>query len=200
MAEETARLAQEIQHQYEQIQDLEMKFSQDTYVEVLEREVQKQGEVQLKKPGKFAIKYSGIRGREYLSNGKKLWIYQKGDRQVRVYPLDDERVPAEALSFLSGLGHLTRDFAAEAVSKQKWAQFKRDRGRLDWLELTPLKKRSQIQWLVMGFDPENHLAKEVYIFTESGNLSHYRFSEIRINPGLQAGLFEFREKGVKEVE
>ena len=193
-------LADKVQSSYEQTQDLKMDFVQDTYVEVLEQNVKKKGQAYFKKPGKFAIQYSGKRGREYISDGKKLWIFKKGDRQVQLYSLVHEQIPAEALSFLGGLGNLKRDFAVETVDPKKEKNLKIKKGDRKWLELTPLKKRSQIQWIVMGFDPQSYLAVEAYIFTESGNVSHYTFSSLVPNTNLSEDLFLFKKKGVKEVK
>lgn len=198
-AESPEALAGKVQSAYESTKDLSMDFVQDTYVEVLERKVEKKGKAQFQKPGKFAILYEGKKGREYRCDGKTLWVYRNGDKQVEVYAVNDERVPAEALSFLGGLGNLTRDFAVETVDEKKWEHLGAKKGDLNWLELTPLKKRSQIQWLVMGFDPKTHLAQEVYFLTDSNNLSHYRFKKVEPNRGIPADAFEFSKPGIKEL-
>ncbi len=198
-AQSPDQVATKVQSAYEATQDLTMDFVQETYVEVLERKVKKQGKAQFKKPGKFAIEYAGKKGREYRSDGKTLWVYRSGDKQVEVYEVNDERVPAEALSFLGGLGNLKRDFAVETVDEKKWQNLGAKKGNLDWLELTPLKKQSQIQWMVMGFDAKTHLATEVYFLTDSNNLSHYSFSRLQSNQGLPAEGFVFTKPGVKEL-
>lgn len=185
--------ADQIQKTYDQAQDLSLHFVQETYVAVLEREVKKQGSGQFKKPGKLRIDYAGENGRQYLSNGKTLWIFQKGDAQAQTVSLSDQEFPAEALSFLGGLGNLQRDFSVEEVDEKKWKSLNREKNGLRWLELTPLQKRSTIQSLVMGFDIGSALAKEIYLFTESGNLSHYTISEIKMNSGLSDTIFEFKK-------
>lgn len=190
-AEETAsNFADKVQSTYEATQSLRLEFQQKTYVELLEREVSKKGSAQFKKPGKFAIRYEGNRARQYLSNGKTLWVFEQGDSQVQETKLDDDSIPAEALSFLGGLGKLKRDFAVEEISETKQARLKLDKNKLRWLELTPLKKRSSIQSLVMGFDPKNYWAREVYLFTESGNLSHYEFLEVKAGEEMPDKQFE----------
>jgi outer membrane lipoprotein-sorting protein len=186
--------ADRVQQAYERAKDMSLEFVQATYVASLEREVTKQGVAQFKKPGKLHIDYAGEGGRQYLSDGKTLWIFPRGDPQIQTIPLNDETVPAEALSFLGGLGNLKRDFAVEEVDEKKWAQLKTEKGSLRWLELTPLQKRSTIQCLIMGFDPESYLAKEIYLFTESGNLSHYRITAVKTNSGLADSLFELKKE------
>lgn len=193
-AQDAGALADRVQRTYEQAGDLSIDFTQKTYVAVLEKEVSKKGKAQFKKPGKLAIRYEGARGRNYQSDGKTLWIFESGDSQVEKIPLDEESLPAEALSFLGGLGNLKRDFAVEEVDPKKWQTLKRERGDLQWLELTPLQKRSSLQWLVMGFDPATAYAREVFLFTDSGNLSHYVFDKVELNRGLGDELFVYKKK------
>ncbi len=192
-------IAQQVQKSYEATQALRMDFVQETYVEVLEQKVNKRGQAQFKKPGKFWIRYEGSPARRYQSDGKKLWIYQEGESQVQTLKVDEGTVPSEALSFLGGFGQLTQDFAVEEVDSQKWKSLQAEKGSLQWMELTPLRKRSAIQWLVVGFDPQTHLAAEIYFLTDTGNLSHYRFSSVLANGEIGDEIFEFREKGVKAV-
>jgi outer membrane lipoprotein-sorting protein len=166
---------------------------QKTYVALLEKEISKKGSASFKKPGKMAIRYEGAQGRNYLSNGKTLWSFETGDPQVQKYPLNDESLDAEALSFLGGLGNLKRDFAVEEVESKKLSELKREKQGLKWLELTPLQKRSSLQWLVMGFAPDSALAQEVFLYNDSGNLSHYIFDKVELNPGLGDELFEYKK-------
>ena len=196
-ADEAQQFGQKVQRAYEATPDLSMDFTQKTYVAILEREDSKKGSAKFKKPGKFSISYEGAHGRQYISNGKTLWIYEQGDPQVQSIPLSEDTIPAEALSFLGGLGNLKNDFAVEEVDPKKWEQLKAGKGSLRWLELTPLQKRSTIQWLIMGFDKETGLAQEVYIFTDSENISHYLFSNLRGSTGIADSLFEFSKVGKK---
>lgn len=193
-AQESVALADRVQKTYEGASDLSIAFTQKTYVAVLEKEVSKKGQALFKKPGKLAIRYEGERGRNYLGDGKTLWVFESGDPQVEKIPLNEESIPAEALSFLGGLGQLKRDFAVEDVDPKKWATLKREKGDLKWLELTPLQKRSSLQWLVMGFDPQTSYAREVFLFTDSGNLSHYVFDKVELNQGLGDELFVYKKK------
>ncbi len=187
------QIASQVQKAYEATENLEIQFEQETYVALLEKKVKKKGKMTLKKPGKFKIIYEGKRGRHYYSDGKTLWIQQQGDHQVQEVSLSDEEIPAEALSFLTGLGQLTKEFAVESVDPKKWESFKREKGKLHWLELTPLKKLSQINWLVMGFDPDTFLVKEFYLFNEGGNLTHYFFKDIQKPAQLSEDVFVFKK-------
>ena len=188
-----SELADRVQSLYEGAQDLSMEFDQKTYVAVLEKEVSKKGSARFKKPGKMAIGYEGQAGRNYLSDGKTLWIFENGDSQAQSMSVNETDMPAEALSFLGGLGRLKRDFAVETVDPKKWASLKRVRKDLSWMELTPLNKQSGLAWMVMGFD-SGAVAREAFLSTETGNLSHYTFEKVTLNQGLNDDLFKYSKK------
>jgi outer membrane lipoprotein-sorting protein len=190
--QELSAFSQKIQQAYEQAGDLSMEFVQQTYVALLDKQVRKTGSAQFKKPGKFLIRYEGAGGRQYLSNGKELYVFEAGDRQFQKYTVNEETVPSEALSFLGGLGNLSQDFAVEEVDPKTERSLKKIKPNLRWLELTPLKKRSTIQKLIMGFDKENALVQELFIFSESGNMSHYVFEKVAANTGLKDEIFEWK--------
>jgi outer membrane lipoprotein-sorting protein len=188
-----SELADRVQSLYESAQDLSMDFGQKTYVAVLEKEVSKKGSARFKKPGKMAIRYEGEGGRNYLSDGKSLWIFESGDSQVQKMSVSETDMPAEALTFLGGLGRLKQDFAVEVVDPKKWKSLKRERQDLSWMELTPLNKQSGLAWMVMGFDGGN-LAREAFLSTDTGNLSHYTFDKVTLNQGLSDDLFKYSKK------
>jgi outer membrane lipoprotein-sorting protein len=186
-------LADRVQGLYEAAQDLSMDFNQKTYVAVLEKEVSKKGSARFKKPGKMVIRYEGSGGRNYISDGKTLWIFETGDSQAQQMGVNETNMPAEALTFLGGLGRLKHDFAVESVDPKKWSALKRERQDLSWMELTPLNKQSGLAWLVMGFDSGN-IAREAFLSTETGNLSHYVFDKVTLNPGLSDDIFKYSKK------
>lgn len=187
------QLVTTVQAAYEKTQDLQMDFSQKTYVALLEEEVSKRGLAQFKKPGKFRIEYREKRGKTYQSDGKTLWIHRSGDDQVTQVKAGEDNIPTEALSFLGGFGKLKEDFAVESVDPKKAERLKIDNQKFQWLELTPLKKQSQIDWLVVGFDPGDHLVRVLYLYTDSGNLSQYLFSNLRPNEGLSDESFIYKK-------
>ena len=197
-ADDAQVFAQKVQKFYETTQDATMDFYQDTYVDLLEKEVRKKGDAKFKKPGKFLIRYQGEHGRQYICNGVKLWVFESGDNQVQTLTLGEDTIPAEALSLLGGLGQLSKEFAVEEVDPKKWDALKiKDRNALRWLELTPLKKRSTLDWMVMGFDKDSGLAREVFLYTDSGNLSHYAFDNIKLNVSLSDKDFEYQKGKAK---
>lgn len=182
---------------YRQSNSWNADFSQATYVEVLGREVKKNGEIYLKKPGKMKISYKGERGKSYISNGQKLWIYTEGDTQVQVFKKISSVVSTEALAFLQGLGDLEKEFRIKSAEK---GTVKPQNSALSLLELFPKKKGSPLTKVILGVEPKTGMVEEAFLFNTSGNNTHYVFKNIRLNANLEDRFFEFdKPSGVTEV-
>lgn len=182
---------------YQQSNSWNADFSQATYVEVLGREVKKNGEIYLKKPGKMKIDYKGERGKSYISNGQKLWIYTEGDTQVQVFKKISSVVSTEALAFLQGLGDLEKEFRIKSAEK---GTVKPQNSALSLLELFPKKKGSPLTKVILGVEPKTGMVEEAFLFNTSGNNTHYVFKNIRLNANLEDRFFEFdKPSGVIEI-
>lgn len=193
-------LAAKMQTVYQQAQNWRAEFTQTTFVELIDREIKKTGEIVLKKPGRMKILYQEKPTRLYLSNGKRLWKYTEGDNQVLVYKKVSEVLSLEALTFLEGLGNLNRDFDLRDPLTTKEDVFMFMDKKLVLLELIPRRSESPIQRILLGIDSKNHLVNEMTLYNESGNRTHYIFKKITLNADLSDDLFEFsRPKGVREV-
>jgi len=190
----------QVQAVYDGAQDVSSEFVQKVRIAALERDVEKSGTAQFKKPGRLRVEYEGEEGRLYVSDGKKLWIYEKGDTQVNVYPVNAETMPEEALAFLGGLGNLKAQFRVSAVAEKERKKLKLSES-LDWLLLIPKNPASHLEELLLGFDRNTHLTSEAYLKNESGNLSHYEFKNVRLNTNPSDDKFVFaKTKGVKEIK
>ncbi|MFO1518081.1 MAG: outer membrane lipoprotein carrier protein LolA [bacterium] len=140
-AANTEEVIRQVQSTYEGAQDVSSQFVQKVKIAALERDVEKTGKALFKKPGKLWVEYEGEEGRLYVSDGKKLWVYDKGDSQVNVYPVNPQTMPEEALAFLGGLGNLRAQFRVSALSDNEKKIIKAT-SDLDWLLLIPKKEES----------------------------------------------------------
>lgn len=198
--EVNANLVHQIQSTYESAKDISSTFVQKVKIAALEREVEKTGKTFFKKPGKMRIEYDGKDGRQYISNGKILWIYEPGDSQVQVQALKEGGLPQEALAFLGGLGNLEKQFQVRPPTPAERKE-KNLTPSLDWLMLKPKNTQSTLQEMFLGFNPTTHLVWEGYLKNETGNENHYLFKNVKTNTNLEENLFEFKKpKGVKEVK
>ncbi len=179
-------LAGKVQETYRATEQFRADFAQKTAVEVLGRDVEERGEIFFAKPGRFLIHYQGDRERKYISDGKTLWIYYPREDEVEVYENLSEVVSREALVFLGGLGEMTREFKVQEKGKEE-------------LVLTPKNRRAPFSKVVLGIDPETHLAVRATIFSRTGNESRYEFSGTRANEPVPDSFFRFRDKKVKKI-
>lgn len=199
-AASTEEVIKQVQATYDQASDVSSEFIQKVKIASLEREVEKKGKALFKKPGKLRVEYDGEEGRLYVSDGKKMWLYEKGDTQVQVFNMSSQTIPDEALTFLGGMGNLRAQFRVSGLSDNEKKSISAN-PKLDWLLLIPKNPQSQMEELLMGFDPQAHTVTEAYLKNESGNVSHYFFSNVRLNAALPDSEFSFEKpKGVKEIK
>lgn len=196
----TEKIVQNVQKTYENAQDVSSEFSQKIVISSLEKEIEKTGKTIFKKPGKLYVEYDGEDGKLYVSDGKKLWIYEKGDNQVDVYSVSAQMLPEEALAFLGGLGNLSAQFKVSSLNKNELQKIKAT-PNLDWLSLIPKNPKSNLEELILGFDLSTHLVTEAYLKNETGNLSHYHFKNVQLNQSIPDAKFVFvKPKGVREIK
>jgi outer membrane lipoprotein-sorting protein len=169
-------LANRVQRAYSQVPAIEADFVQVTYVELLGREVREEGRIVLARTAKFLIHYKGGQERKYISDGKTLWIWRKGDPKIEVIKDIGENIGREALTFLTGLGELDKEFHIEEKGK-------------DELRLVPRDPRSPFKRLVLLIGKPEALARQVTLFPRSGNKSRYEFTRWEKKEGAPAHLF-----------
>lgn len=180
----------DIEATYQTIDDLTADFAQKTFVAVLGKNITNPGYLKWKKPGRFFIEYTGDQPRQYISDNKKMWIYVPGDTQVEVYDVSDKTISKEALEFMRGFGNIKKNFRITEWKKK---------GPATELTLVPLFSGAPYSKLKCHFNSSN-LLDEVTIHNVTGNISTYKFSNIRINTALSEDLFRFKKpKGIKAV-
>jgi len=179
-----------IESTYKAVYDMTTDFEQKSYVVILNKNVLNIGVMKWKKPGKFFIDYTGSDPKQYISNGKKIWIYVPGDTQVEVYKVSNETISKETLEFMRGFVNIKKFFNITGWKKQK---------SMVELKLMPIFEGAPYSRLTCKFG-SNNLLKEVTIHNITGNISTYKFNNVRINNDLPDTIFTFKKpKGVKEV-
>jgi outer membrane lipoprotein carrier protein len=181
-----ASLIDQVQDVYRLTETFRANFVQKTHIAALDRDVEERGELSFSKPGKFSIRYQGDRERNYISDGKTLWIYRPRDKEVEVYEKVNDMVSREALAFLGGLGEMTKEFKSSKVSE-------------DQIKLVPKRTGSPFSEITLTIDPATHLVAAVRLLPKSGNQSQYVFSNVRTNEKFPEKTFQFHESGVKET-
>ncbi len=207
------------------IVDFQAEFFQESHIASLERMQRGRGEVWLKfdrtrgsdlvPQAKFRWEYHQPTNQEIVSDGRTLWVYLPENNQVIRSDIEDAlRQQAEnPVTFLTGLGNLSRDFSI------RWASPNRDAGGNYIIELRPRRSSPLMNRLLMVIDRDAVLrfdenlrpelrqgGGEVFpllsttVFDPNGNSTLIEFRDMRVNRGLPDSMFEFmRPAGVEVV-
>ncbi|MSN25228.1 MAG: outer membrane lipoprotein carrier protein LolA [Geobacter sp.] len=198
---------------YAGLQDVQADFSQKTTIAAINREQRGHGEVLLKRPASatamFRFNYAKPK-QQIMSNGKQVWFYTAENKQVLVSSVDAmfRGGNSIALSYLTGLGNVSRDFSVAFAKEQ------RDSKGNYQLELTPKNPSpvlSKLQLTIAAAAVESYLAngavKDLFPVVSSvvhdagGNQTRIDYSHVRVNKGLDNGRFNFKiPEGVEVVK
>jgi len=175
-----------VQETYKDTSDISTDFIQNTYIKVLDRTTTKKGKMYFKKGGKFRIEYEGKGEKVYVSDGKFVWVFVPGDEtSLTTFKVNDDTVPKEAMSFLSGFGKLKKDFKISASD----AFGKLNPGESSFY-LKPKSKKAHFVALDAKFNPQN-LLNDLKVLNKSGNVSDYHFTNIKTSKGLADSMFSY---------
>jgi outer membrane lipoprotein carrier protein len=149
------------------------------------------GIIMLRKPGKMRWDYSQPAGKQFVSDGKMIWLYTPSENSVersKFKESEDMRVP---LAFLLGRLHFDKEFRniqarPEGAATRITAEPKSDNLPYSSVEFVVGADGHILEVKVAGFD------KSVLRFI---------FDQERLNPNLDAKLFQFQvPKGAQVVE
>jgi outer membrane lipoprotein carrier protein len=184
-------LARSLQQRYQGIKDFTGDFSQTYRGGVLRTRSVEEGTVTVKKPGLMRWQYLKPEKKEFVSDGRKTYLYIPQDRQVIVSDADAEGSSTSAL-FLAGKGDITRDFTAEYASSPV-------PGTLA-LKLTPRRRQPDYEYLVVAVDPVSLQIRGLLTHDGQGGDSTLTFMNLKENQGISDKVFAFRiPRGVDVV-
>jgi len=143
----------------------------------------------LSRPGKFRWSYKKPFEQEIISNEGKVWFYDVDLEQVTIKKMDKSIGSTPAL-LLSGEIELEKNFTLQQQGKD---------ADLQWIKLTPKNEESGFNYILIGMD-ENGLGG-MELSDSFGQLTRIYFSDVKINPKLDASIFNFiAPKGVDVFE
>lgn len=171
-----------IEKKYHSINALTSKFTQATKLVITDKEIKRQGNFFFKKGGQFKIEYKLPLPKTYSSNGKLLFIFTPNDtKDLIVQPLDNENMPPAAMSFLKGFEDLSKHYD---IRQSILFTSKKDECVM---KLVP-KSKTKFKSLDVKFNKLG-LLNELIINNNSGNISHYKFTNIETKKDLPDTLF-----------
>ncbi|MHB1397966.1 MAG: LolA family protein [Trichloromonadaceae bacterium] len=190
------------------IRDFEADFFQESRIASLDRIQRGRGRVSVKfdpqsgervSRTKFRWEYSQPTTQEIVSDGRTLWVYLPENRQVIQSDIDlvNQSRSEDPMTFLTGLGNLSRDFLIS------WASPNTDAAGNYALELRPRRASALIHRLLMVVDREAVLSfrrgetgrilpiRASTVIDPSENSTTIEFSNVRVNRGQSDSAFNF---------
>lgn len=139
------------------------------------------GKLYLRKPRRMRWEYSAPAGKLFLSDGQFAYFYSPNTSRVEKMPLKESGDLRTPLAFLMGRLDLRRDFR----------EF-RSRPQGPDLHITAIPKSdrapyTQVEFLVAA----DFRIRRLVVTGQDRSVMDFRFSEERINPPLDPGLFVF---------
>ena len=143
--------------------------------------VRRNGTIYYKKPGKLRWEFEGSQAETIVSDGTTIYDYDPGLNQVVETPLAQAVHSQAAAAFLLGAGDLNRDFNAVGISGP-------DSSGIVQVSLTPRQGGERIE---AGIDRKTYNVTGLSIVDAMGNQTHFKFSNIELNPPLEDSRFTF---------
>ena len=177
-------LIKKVDSRYEKTQDLQADFSQETKIEGFDTRLTSSGRVLLKKPGLLRWDYTEPSVEQIFVDGDHVMVYSPGHNQVVNANLTQMAASKAPLALLQGVGKLTEQFDVVPTEKEQLGQ-----DGLPLITLVPKpheKERSTVTRVVLEIERKSHLIKNMKLHEISGNVSTLRFSNIRMNTGVDS--------------
>jgi outer membrane lipoprotein carrier protein len=187
-----AEILQRLQKSYDSTVDFVADFRQETEVKAVNRSLKASGKVTFKRPGKMLWRYDEPKGQFVLADGKHLYFYQPEQNQIIKTPLKNAFRSDIPLSFLLGIGNLSKDFNAALKATED---------ALYVLRLEPKTEAPGLSDMQLGVNKESFDIVWASVRDAAGNLTTVRFSNMRKGTGVNDALFRLQvPNGVDIVE
>lgn len=210
-AAELGQVVRALEKGYASLSDLQASFSQKSSIKAIKREQKGGGELFIKKGNSanamFRFDYEKPK-QQIVCNGKKVWYYLPENKQVMVMDVAQmfQGGNGVALTYLTGMGHVSRDFSAAFAAQPK------DKNGNYVVELTPKKKTPTLEHLqltISGEAVERYIAQgepgtpfpivSSIVTDLTGNTTRIDYSNVKTNQGIGGSRFEFKVPAGVEV-
>jgi outer membrane lipoprotein carrier protein len=173
-----------VQATYARMETLQADFVQTLFLSNGKTRVDS-GSLELKKGGRMRWDFAKPTVRQFISDGKMLWMYTPDEKQVLETTLA-AGTSQTALNFMSGLGSLSRDFGVELA---KEAQYQRP--GMTALHLTPKEQLGTVSRLTILAGDEDGMVHEAFVKDPMGTVTQIVFSNLKLNSPVADGRFTF---------
>lgn len=191
-------LPQNLEAHYAGLTAWSADFEQTTYIEMLDQKAVKVGKIAVMRQGKVRVEYVTEPSKIYACNGKKLWVYKETEDTAWQFDKPKTVMSAEAWSFLSGLSNMSELFNVSEASAEPDGPLVIANKKLKKIYLTP-KQQDSIQKIIVGIDEGTLTIQEAVLYNTSGNITHYLFKNVALNPTLDDALFNLPAEPKRKI-
>ncbi|MDF3054777.1 MAG: outer-rane lipoprotein carrier protein [Gammaproteobacteria bacterium] len=184
-----ASTAEDLSQLLTNFQSMQADFKQTIYDQNQKPLQKSMGNMALKRPGQFRWETKQPTPQLLLTDGNYVWIYDIDLEQATKQKADtgNQNNPASLLS--GSIKDIERRFEVSTIQKP---------GKIQWFRLVPKDDSDMFQWIELGF--ADGKLSSMKLNDKLGTLSVFDFSNVRINPTLNASLFTFKvPKGVEVI-
>ena len=137
------------------------------------------GTMQFSRPGRFRWEYDRPYEQTIVSDGSKVWLYDKDLNQVTVRRFD-RALGSSPAALLAGSDDIEKSYRLTSLGNQDG---------LDWLEAVPRTQDTAFERVKLGFGKAGLEAMELR--DQFGQITVIKFSTIERNPKLSPESFRF---------
>jgi len=137
------------------------------------------GTMQFSRPGRFRWEYDRPYEQTIVSDGAKVWLYDKDLNQVTVRRFD-RALGSSPAALLAGSDDIEKSYRLTSLGRQDG---------LDWLEAVPRTQDTAFERVKLGFGKAGLEAMELR--DQFGQITVIKFSTIERNPKLPPETFRF---------
>jgi outer membrane lipoprotein carrier protein len=177
-------VARSLQARYANIRDFSADFVQSYRGGVLKTQTQERGTVVVKKPGKMRWDYMAPEKKLFVSDGSRIYLWVPADNQVTVGAVPKDGEAATAMQFLTGKGHLERDFTVSFTKDPPPGTY--------GLRLDPKLQEREYDWLQLVVDQQSMQIRALTAADRQGGQSTFTFTNFKENVGLSDTTFSFK--------
>jgi outer membrane lipoprotein carrier protein len=187
-------LVRGVERSFATMKDFSADFVQ-IFQDPLNQKQQESGHLYLMRPRMMRWEYKNPEEKLFVSDSKNVYLYVPADRQVSkeaVKDTFDDRMP---LMFLLGRSDLRNEFTRfELLNTRPFLEGTKV------LRMYP-RRKTDLSEVIMEVDPANFQVRRLLLAHMDGSKSEFIFSNIRINTGLKASIFQFKvPTGVEIVD
>jgi len=164
---------------FNKLDTLTADFEQEVHNSQLSSTEKASGKLWIDRPGKFRWNYVKPYEQQIVSDGKKLWVYDKDLEQVTVKPVNASMGNTPAV-LLSDSKPITDTFRINVIG---------EKSGLNWIELLPLDEDAGFTAIRLGFKKKT--LKEMLLEDNLGQRTRLSFSGLKKNKKLDTALFDF---------